>query len=189
MACTLPSSERYAFPAECVPPGSPSFLQRALPTRAGPRPATNSCLPHKQLEAVSPPEIYAALQAWAFAPGTFQGADGPHRSGVSLPCSQALLLSPSARCSCAMVGREPLHLHGPGGGLGSQHAVLSPADAAAALAAGWGELHLLAGQTLALRGQPVALPPGLVMIYAPRDSAELEVVQQLMRACLAFCTA
>jgi hypothetical protein len=47
-----------------------------------------------------------------------------------------------------------------------------------AVAAGWAELH-----PVALRG---LIPRNAVMLYAPRDEAELDVIEALVRASHAF---
>jgi hypothetical protein len=47
-----------------------------------------------------------------------------------------------------------------------------------AVAAGWAEPH-----PVALRG---LIPPTAVMLYAPRDEAELDVIEGLVRASHAF---
>jgi hypothetical protein len=47
-----------------------------------------------------------------------------------------------------------------------------------AVAAGWAESH-----PVALRG---LIPPTAVMLYAPRDAEELEVVERLVRTSHAF---
>jgi hypothetical protein len=47
-----------------------------------------------------------------------------------------------------------------------------------AVAAGWAEPH-----PVALRG---LIPPTAVMLYAPRDQEELDVVEHLVRASHAF---
>jgi hypothetical protein len=47
-----------------------------------------------------------------------------------------------------------------------------------AIEAGWAELH-----PVAMRGQ---IPRTAVMLYAPRDEAELEVIEGLVRASHAF---
>jgi hypothetical protein len=49
---------------------------------------------------------------------------------------------------------------------------------AEAVAAGWAEPH-----PVALRG---LIPPTAVMLYAPRDEAELDVIETLVRASYAF---
>ena len=48
-----------------------AFLTSALTPREGSRPRTESCLPHAQMEAESPDDVFAALTAAASAPGNF----------------------------------------------------------------------------------------------------------------------
>ena len=60
---------------------------------------------------------------------------------------------------------EFAHLH-PGHD-GSLHLALPPALAADLIAKGWGVAHPLAG---------VRLSPGMVMVFGPRDDAELDTV-------------
>jgi hypothetical protein len=67
---------------------------------------------------------------------------------------------------------EIVHLHTTES---SMHLTLHPLDAAVVLANGWGERHPLAG-----RGPWV--PAGFVMVYAPRDPAELAVAMRIVRA-------
>jgi hypothetical protein len=57
------------------------------------------------------------------------------------------------------------------------HMVLSPSDATAAIASGWGELHSLAG-----KGR---LPRTYTFVYAPRGDAELRVAEDLLDAAIA----
>jgi hypothetical protein len=52
--------------------------------------------------------------------------------------------------------------------------MLPPETARAAIDAGWAELHPVARMGL--------LPETAVMLYAPRDEAELAVVEQLVEA-------
>ena len=56
--------------------------------------------------------------------------------------------------------------------------MLPTETASAAVDAGWAEPH-----PAALRG---VIPPTAVMLYAPRDEAELEVIESLVRASYAF---
>ena len=63
------------------------------------------------------------------------------------------------------------------------HAGLSPRDAAAVIDAGWAERHLYAGRRFAGGGR---LPAGMVLVYAPRDPAEVAVSLEILRAALAF---
>jgi phospholipase/carboxylesterase len=167
-------------------PGSRSYLAAPLPQRDGVRPSTNSCLPHKQLTAVSSPLVQKAQLARVFGDGrdAFHGSSGPHRSVVSLPDTLAHHMCAGEPCPNAMVpeSREWAHVHEEGGGTGSWHAVLSEADAAAALHAGWAERHLMAGREY--KGKK--LPEGLVMLYAPRDDAEIDIVLRIVQASYDF---
>ncbi len=71
-----------------------------------------------------------------------------------------------------MVGREFAHFH-PEPDL-SMHAILPPELANAAIDAGWAEMHPVARRGL--------IPPTAVMLFAPRDPDEVEVVKGLLSA-------
>ena len=66
-----------------------------------------------------------------------------------------------------MIGREFAHIH-PRPDYGS----LAPHDAVEVAGNGWGEHHPLVCDGIQ--------PPGLVMVYSPRDEAELEVVKTII---------
>ena len=76
----------------------------------------------------------------------------------------------------SMIGREFGHGHAQGDF--SFHAALPRDLAAAAEQAGWAEPHFLVAT-----GQ---VPPTIVMIYAPRDDEERQVVRDLIRASYEF---
>ncbi|RAH87627.1 hypothetical protein BO86DRAFT_7170 [Aspergillus japonicus CBS 114.51] len=63
---------------------------------------------------------------------------------------------------------------------GSLHLTLHPADVKLVLERGWGQRHPLARDSWWwwLR----IVPPGFVMVYAPRDAEELECVLEIIRA-------
>ena len=70
-----------------------------------------------------------------------------------------------------------------GGGQGSMHICLTLKDAAMVLEKGWGERHLLAGQS----PRPgFTVPQGLLLVYAPRTHEELEVSLTSLQAAFAF---
>lgn len=146
-----------------------------LPARPGERPSTRLAMPHQQLDQTPPSELHdELLRRMTTLEGVSIGV-----SGVSLPESRALLLDPQLARGPAdafMVGTEFAHLHGPRDG--SLHAMLPPLIAAAAIDKGWAELHPLARDGTA--------PSTLVMLYGPRDRAELETVWQLVEASHAF---
>ena len=146
-----------------------------LPTRAGERPTTGPAIPHQQLDQTAPVKLQEELwQRMTALDGVRAG-----RSGISLPQSRALHLDRALALGppeAFMVGDEFVHLHGAFDG--SLHASLPPEVAAEAIARGWAEPH-----PLARRGM---IPGMLVMIYGPRDEAELETVWQLVEISYAF---
>ena len=78
-----------------------------------------------------------------------------------------------------MIGREFAHIH-PHPDNGSMHVQLSAEDARDVVATGWGEDHFLV--TLG------RLPEGLVMVFSPRDDAELEAVKTIVTRSYAYAT-
>jgi hypothetical protein len=149
----------------------------ALPQREGTRPRTTQRTPHTQLEQNSSPEIYEQLAEWAFAlPDVVEAP-----SGVSVPGARALLVSPDVEANerAFMVGREFAHIH-PMPYPGSLHLNLMPPDAEEAIQQGWGENHFLVDLGV--------LPPGTIMVYAPRNDADLAVVETIIARSHAYAT-
>jgi hypothetical protein len=149
-----------------------------LPERRGTRPRTHLELPHSQLDQQpTEPAVREELAARAFS---FAGVR-EEPSGVSVPGARALVLDRQAARGPAeafLVGREFAHLH-PGPDL-SLHLALPEPEARQAIDAGWAEWH-----PLAAAGR---LPKTIVMVYAPRDEDELEVVWSLLRSSHGFAT-
>lgn len=81
--------------------------------------------------------------------------------GVGLPKHQRFPRSP----------REIYHTHTTEG---SSHALLSPADAKLVIQRGWGERHGLSGK--------LRIPLSFVMIFAPRNDTEVQIVERIVRA-------
>jgi phospholipase/carboxylesterase len=144
-----------------------SFLSQR---RVGPRPDTTTRNPHTQLSQQAPRDLQERVFTFA---STLAGVVvGP--SFVSVPGARAFHLpecSGSPR-GCFMVEHEFAHLHPPSDG--SLHMMLPPAIVDAVIANGWAERHPLAGKH--------GLPDNIVMVYGPRDEAELSVVDDLIRA-------
>jgi len=138
--------------------------------RAGARPRTTPTNPHTQLDQNAPHALQERLFALARnLPGV---AVGP--SLVSVPGARAFHLPSCAHPVDAgfMIGREFAHLHPPTDG--SLHMSLPAGIVRAVVDNGWAELHPLAGKH--------GLPGNIVMVYGPRDDAELEIVAALVRA-------
>jgi hypothetical protein len=147
-----------------------------LPIRAGERPQTTPTNPHVQLD--QQPADVRWVQELARRVFELPGVvERPSR--ISVPGARALVLGPdewTGPPEAFLIDREFAHLHpAPDHSL---HAMLPPALANEAVAAGWAEPH-----PVALRG---LIPPTAVMLYAPRDEAELDVLERLVRASHAF---
>jgi hypothetical protein len=147
-----------------------------LPMRVGDRPRTTPTNPHTQLDQQATDLRWAGeLADRVFAlPGVVE-----EPSRISVPGARALVLAPGEPVGppeAFLIDREFAHLHpAPDHSL---HAMLPTETVTEALAAGWAEPH-----PVALRG---LIPPTAVMLYAPRDEAELEVIESLVRASHTF---
>lgn len=141
-----------------------------LPARSGPRPATTGReIPHDQLDQFSPPEVRAELIARAQAlPRVFTSP-----SQVSKPSSLALRLrEPRGPWEAFLppTGDEFGHVHRSG----FMHLTV-PIPALGELASlGWIEPHPITRRP--------EFPDSIVMFYAPRDAAELDVATAVLRA-------
>lgn len=151
----------------------------ALPRRKGGRPQTTSTFPHSQLD--QQPDDGALLADLA---RRAVGLDGvvERPSIISVPGARALFLADgrAAGPDVAFIrGREFAHFHpGPDWSL---HLALPGSTADVAIDHGWAELHLVA--------RTPAYPGSIVMVYAPRDAGEAEVVWRLLQASHAFAGA
>jgi Luciferase len=147
-----------------------------LPARAGDRPRTTPTNPHTQLDQQPTDLLWVEeLAERVFAlPGVVE-----QPSGISVPGARALVLAPGEPTGppeAFLIDREFAHLHpAPDHSL---HAMLPSETVAEAVEAGWAEPH-----PVALRG---LIPPNAVMLYAPRDEAELDVIERLVRASHGF---
>ncbi len=141
-----------------------------LPRRAGPPPRTTPWAPHIQQDQNAPSEMVAALAARVYAL-----PDVEERAGtVADPRERAIWLRdevPVASDDVFLGNREIGHFHPWDGSL---HIVLPPGLATAAVAAGWAEVHPVARAGLA--------PENRVMLFGPRDEAEVDVLFGLIEA-------
>lgn len=143
--------------------------QSALPERSGSRPKTTPTNPHTQLDQNPDARIVQELARRVFAlPGVEE-----RPSAISVPGARALWLReevPAGPPEAFMIGREFAHIHPmPDGSL---HAALPPEIADEAVRKGWAEQHPVARMGF--------IPQNVVMIYAPRDEAEVEIVAGLV---------
>lgn len=145
-----------------------------LSPRRGERPRTTTEGAHAQLSDRSSPELWGRLVARVFA---LPRVSEVH-SQVSPASSRAVMLDdlrtarhPSTSLSSADP-LEPVHVHGVVDT--SVHLCLPTEVVGQVIDAGWGELH------------PYGDHGTEMMVYGPRDEAELEVVLSLVEASIAF---
>lgn len=153
-------------------------MPMSLPTRAGPRPRVTPCAPHGQLdqfpaESLTPALLARVRRLEGVSLGTSLRAP-PGTVGFFLPGAEPRGSQGSEEVADEladaeedfMLGREFAHVHPEPDG--SLHLVMAEPLRRQALQAGWVEAHPLAGRP--------TVPRSLVLAYAPRDEAELEVV-------------
>ncbi|WP_240793933.1 luciferase family protein [Pseudorhodobacter turbinis] len=109
------------------------------------------------------------MRDWAFA---LPDVENQH-SLASVPGARAMVMHEGAECNhdAFMIGREIAHIH-PHPDNGSMHVQLPKDDALEVVEKGWGEHHTLVD----LGRRPV----GLVMVYSPRDEADLAIIKSIL---------
>jgi hypothetical protein len=151
-------------------------MSSSLPIRVGDRPRTTPTNPHTQLDQqpIDLRWIEELARRVYELPGVVE-----EPSRISVPGARALVIGPDESIGppeAFLIDREFAHLHpAPDHSL---HAMVPTETVTEAVAAGWAEPH-----PVALRG---LIPPTAVMLYAPRDEAELDVIERLVRASHAF---
>ena len=150
-----------------------------MPLRDGARPLTSTELPHGQLDQQPCDSRY--VDAILVEALTWRSVLG-QPSAIAVEGAHALALDSSAAGGPAeafLVGGEFCHVHAKGDL--SLHAALPLPVAVAAEHAGWAEPHYLVES-----GQA---PATIVMLYAPRNDLERDVVLGLVRASYEFALA
>nr|POE56867.1 hypothetical protein CFP56_70119 [Quercus suber] len=143
--------------------GVSGFLAN-LSDRKGPRPATRGIAPHRQVTQRASHETFVKLASAINMMASSNDTLEKHGTGL-------FSTSPVAR-TC---GGEICHVHPSDG---SMHMTLHVADANLVLDAGWGERHPIARGGWFER----FVPGGFMMVYAPRNDAEIRTVLQIVRA-------
>ena len=154
--------------------GSQAYLV-ALPNRCGPRPVTRGIAPHRQTTQRAPQVIYdklaQAIESMGHKHDDMEiGTSCFEKHGTGL-----FSLAPAKR-TCR---GEICHAHASDG---SMHMTLHPGDTRTVLEAGWAERHPIARGGWFERFVPV----GFVMVYAPRDEREVEIVMRVVEAAAWF---
>ena len=193
---------------------SRAYLTELTP-REGSRPRTESCLPHAQMEAESPDDVFEALTAAAAASLGDGVVEGPTTVSVPSTFPAYHLCRP---CGDAMPREACMTPGGPSCGLefAHVHARYIPGDHPTAVQAkarglkwqeyqggGQGSMHLCLtlrdaaavldagwGELHLLAGKTMGpgarVPRGLVLVYAPRTAEEVSTVVRILGASHAF---
>lgn len=163
-------ARKSMLPAGPRPAASwPSLTEGVLPQRRGPRPRVSWSIPQQQLSDQAPAELQERLAA---AVGALDGVSvGP--SHISVPGARGFTTTDGGTADDFLVPsvREFAHLHPSYDG--SLHLALPPDLATDVVVHGWGQMHPLAS---------TRLTAGFVLVYGPRDEAELEVVLAIVAA-------
>ncbi|KAM0487693.1 hypothetical protein ACHAP7_001499 [Fusarium lateritium] len=163
---------------EAGPNGHVAFLSdKDLPVREAPRPVLGSwAVPSRQVSDIADESIVERYQEFlrslaSETPSKLRIATSiAERRGPALFATSSGELHPIAKRTKGEIG----HMHASDG---SMHVNLAPKDAKLVLERGWGQRHPLAGGILYL---------GNVMVYAPRNEEELEIVERITRAGVRF---
>jgi len=152
-------------------------LTDPVPERAGPRPrVAHYPIPHRQLDQF-PDSGFASTLTIASFVGTRPTLT--MRQSYFEKHNDAAFAAPDCpvHADGRVSGGEIGHVHADG----SLHVVLAPADAAAAIEHGWGQLHPAGGRA-------AGLPSHYVLVYAPRNPDEVAVVERLLDAAATHMT-
>ncbi|KAL2006062.1 hypothetical protein VTN00DRAFT_9716 [Thermoascus crustaceus] len=173
----------FALRNPLEPPSLPPFLhpqngilKNSLRWRSGRRPRVAGIAPQRQMTQRGDPAMYEALSASI----RNLAQSHPDRLFLGTSCfekhSTGIFSDPAFRNRPTCNG-EVCHAHPSDG---SMHLTLHPADVKVVIERGWGERHPLARESWWWRAKFV--PPGFVMVYAPRDEKELRCVMEIIRA-------
>ncbi|TWU77827.1 hypothetical protein ED733_002110 [Metarhizium rileyi] len=146
-----------------------------LPYRSGPRPWVAGIAPQRQLDQHGAGHSYQTLRRAMVKLGN----GSPLKFGTERSCVEkhglALFAKHALRTNCQ---GEIVHVHDSDH---SMHMCLHPDDIAEVLGKGWGQMHPLARKGWFLQ-MPVA--PNFVMVYAPRNEHELQIVYRIIEAAI-----
>ncbi|KAF2019082.1 hypothetical protein BU24DRAFT_112186 [Aaosphaeria arxii CBS 175.79] len=145
---------------------------RTLPKRRGPRPIIAGIAPQRQQSQRSSPSTYAALVARLRLLAQEPRNMLLERTSCFEKHSSGLFARTPITRTC---GGEICHAHPSDG---SMHLTLHPADVKVVIEAGWGERHPLARGGWFRR----FVPREFVLVYAPREEADLEVLMEVVGA-------
>jgi hypothetical protein len=165
------------------PHGTTPFLAASptLPQRAGERPDVPGYVaPQRQVTQQGGEDTRARMMAFlGELAARNAGVLTLKPSGLEGVGTPAVWLDPAVKLPAYLKGSkgELAHVHPEA----SSHVTVSLADAEELTRKGWAERHRLSGVA--------GIPLGYMMVYAPRDEAELEVWKGIVRAGILFVAA
>ncbi|KAM0332265.1 hypothetical protein ACHAQA_002541 [Verticillium albo-atrum] len=160
---------------------SSSSAQTPLPYRPGPRPVVAGIAPQRQLDQHGAKPQYRALRRTL----EHLALARPARFGTARSCLEKHGLGLFARHPVNVTcNGEVCHVHDSEHSL---HMTLHPDDIAEVLLKGWGQRHPLARKGCWFGAMPV--PEEFLMVYAPRDDQELQIVCRIIEAAIWYVTA
>ncbi|HJR37334.1 MAG TPA: phospholipase [Nocardioidaceae bacterium] len=175
-------SERLDFltrraPLAAGPTTWPTLPDGDLLTREGPRPQVSWTIPQEQRSDNTPEQLQEDL----FNRISSLSGVSTDQSAISVPGARGLMVERGndAPLDAFLVPRAGEFAHQHPSYDGSLHLALPPALAADAVAKGWAVAHPLAG---------IRLARGMVMIYGPRNEAELATVAGIVETSHAYAT-
>ncbi|KAJ7659956.1 hypothetical protein B0H17DRAFT_1163147 [Mycena rosella] len=164
--------------------GQGSWLERPV-ERRGTRPTLGwHCVPHRQLDRLPTDVVVKRLDAIfekcaAANPNLVQIVpSSPHEKLDPGMVIHPDVPSPHQEADQAL--REIAHVHSTDHSL---HVILSPTDCKTAIELGWAERHPLSGVS-----RIFPLPSSYLLVYAPRNEEELDVVERIIRASMGYMT-
>ncbi|KAF2465620.1 uncharacterized protein BDR25DRAFT_295261 [Lindgomyces ingoldianus] len=165
--------------ASAIPDEGLAYLSKDdIPVRAGPRPKlTRWTLPQRQFrDPITPTAAEALLNMMPSTATSFPQTirSGPSKTeGGTGPAIYVQPSCPTINPVAHKIFYEVAHVHPAENSL---HVYVSPRDARTVVQAGWGQRF------------PVTwlAPPSWIMVYAPRNEEEVEVVEKIVKAAAMF---
>ncbi|OAK98152.1 hypothetical protein IQ06DRAFT_295514 [Phaeosphaeriaceae sp. SRC1lsM3a] len=184
------STRPYEDP-ELLSSGEAGFLPLRLPERDSSRPRLGSHpVPQRQLSQLPSVEMRQRLITRFEALGSVAKERGLVDVKMSLYERQHSALFVSENVEWQPIAHqsrgEISHIHA--GKDGSIHVVLHPKDCMTVLEKKWGQRHALSGAESLKRIAGFSIPINYVLVYAPRDDAELEVAMTIIKASIQYMT-
>ncbi|KLO79808.1 uncharacterized protein LW93_7252 [Fusarium fujikuroi] len=160
------------------PNGHVAFLsEKDVPVREAPKPTIGKwTAPSRQLTDMANQSLIEGYQSFLSSLASSSSSKLKIATSLAERRGPALFVASEkpSHPIAKRAGGEIGHMHGSDG---SMHINLAPKDAKLVLERGWGQRHPLSGTVLYL---------GNVMVYAPRNEDELEVVKSITRAGVKF---